>query len=72
MSNHRGPENVPPDELRCEALVKGTRSAAYWRWMRHDRRCAHRMNQGRDGIAVCHVHAKIEHLVKWQQKGNET
>lgn len=69
MSNHHGPENGAPDEQRCEAMVRGTGNARYFLWTRYDRRCSKRVNQSRDGLAVCHVHAKIETLERWNGTG---
>ncbi len=65
MSNHFGPEGTAPDELRCEALVRGTGRALYWEWTRHDRRCARKANQCRQGISVCYIHAKTPTLVRF-------
>lgn len=65
MSNHFGPEGCAPDDARCEALAKGTGRATYYEWTRNDRRCSRRANQTRQGIAVCHVHAKVETLKIW-------
>ena len=66
MSNHWGPEGCAPNELRCEALVKGTGKAYYWNWTRYDRRCSRKANQGREGFSVCHVHAKTKEVSRYE------
>lgn len=68
MSNHRGPEGCAPDDVRCEALAKGTGTQTYWEWTRHDHRCPRRAQQCREGVSVCYTHAKIKTLVKWVER----
>lgn len=66
MSNHFGPEGCAPDELRCEALVKGSNKNVYFEWTRYDRRCSRKANQSRAGLAVCYVHAKVSNVTKYK------
>jgi hypothetical protein len=58
---------VPPANLRCEALVRGTGSGLYWEWTRHDRQCPRRVNQGREGFSVCYVHAKTKTVTRYNK-----
>ena len=67
MSNQAGPENVAPDNQRCNALVKGTGKKRYFEWTRYDRRCSRKANQARDGVAVCYLHAQVKDFVIWQR-----
>lgn len=64
MSNHRSPEGVAPDDVRCEALVKG-HPGYHWQWVQHDHRCPKRANQMRADVAVCHIHARSKTMEKW-------
>lgn len=64
MSFHSGPEGVPPDDQRCEALVRG-KSGLFYEWTKHDHRCAKRANQSRGSLAVCHIHARTKVLERW-------
>ena len=54
---------VPPSHERCEAMTKATRT--YQDWRRESHRCVRRAKQGRDGHAVCALHAYIEHVAYW-------
>jgi len=64
MTNHKGPESIAPDDQRCEALVKGHLNYNF-QWMRFDHRCPKRANQMREGIAVCHLHAKAKFILPY-------
>jgi len=59
MSRHSGPEYTAPDEVRCQALVKGHPSW-HWEWLRVDHQCPKRANQMRAGHLVCYLHAKMK------------
>lgn len=64
MSRHSGPDlTVPPDNQRCEALVKGKKSMYSYDWQREDHRCPRPSNQGRDGRMVCHIHGRSKKVV---------
>lgn len=67
MTIHSGPHfNVPPDDQRCEALVKGQPSYVF-EWMKHDHRCPRRANQMRGTIAVCHQHARARNVQEFKK-----
>lgn len=59
MSNHYGPEGLAPDEVRCEALVRGHKGWN-WQWCKVDHRCPKRANQMRGAFSVCHIHARAK------------
>lgn len=61
MSRHSGPEYTAPDDIRCEAIVKGHPSY-HWEWVRKDHRCPKKANQMRAGYAVCYQHATVKNV----------
>jgi hypothetical protein len=69
VTRHSGPDfEVPPDDQRCEALIRGkTKSAALgWQWMMVDHRCPRRANQTRMGRSVCWQHGAVKtRKLKW-------
>jgi hypothetical protein len=68
VSRHSGPDfTVPPDDQRCEALVKG-KSAPYFEWQREDHRCPRRAVQCRGPIAVCPGHARAKFVCRFDDK----
>jgi hypothetical protein len=58
---HSGPEYEAPDDIRCEALVKGHPSYVY-EWQRRDHRCPRRANQMRGPRQVCFQHARMREV----------
>lgn len=59
MTFHSGPEYEAPDEVRCEALVKGHPTWNF-EWVKHDHRCPRKANQMRGQRQVCWQHAKMK------------
>lgn len=62
MSYHALPEYVAPDEIRCEALVRGQKGWAY-DWAKEDHRCPRKCNQMRGQYQVCWQHAQMAKFV---------
>lgn len=60
MTFQHAPEYVAPDDVRCEALVKGQPSYTF-EWMRHDHQCPRQSNQMRGTHQVCWQHARMKH-----------
>ena len=56
MSRHSGPEYTAPDDIRCEAIVKGIKHY-HWEWCKVDHRCPRKSNQMRGLKQVCYQHA---------------
>lgn len=76
MSRHSGPHfTVPPDDQRCEAMVRGIPSYNF-EWQRLDHRCPRRANQTRglpfsvETIAVCHAHARSKTIEPFQRRAS--
>ena len=65
MARHDRPEYVAPDEIRCEALVKGHKGWAY-EWAKHDHRCPRNSNQMRGSHQVCWQHASMKNVEYWK------
>jgi hypothetical protein len=75
VSRHSGPHfTLPPDDQRCDAVVRGIPSYN-WKWQRVDHRCPRRASQTRgvpgslDIMAVCHAHARSRTVQHYQHKG---
>jgi len=64
MSRHSGPEYVAPDDIRCDAIVKGHPSYN-WDWLKIDHRCPRKANQMRGLHSACYQHAEAKN-VKWR------
>lgn len=54
---------IPPTELRCEAMTKATPTYQDWRRLPH--RCIRRSTQSRAGHAVCALHARLDYVSYW-------
>lgn len=61
MSRHSGPEFVAPNDIRCEAIVKGHPSWN-WQWCRVDHQCPRKANQMRGLHKVCYQHAEVKNV----------
>ena len=59
VSRHDRPEYIAPDDIRCEALVKG-------------HRCPRRANQSREGRSVCWQHGAMKCFISWDSKTTGT
>jgi hypothetical protein len=59
MTFQHRPEYQAPDDIRCEAVVKGHPNYNF-EWMRYDHRCPRRANQMRGQFMVCFQHAAMK------------
>lgn len=60
MTFRHHPEYTAPDELRCDALVRGRKG---WPdWAQQDHRCPPKATQSRACKSVCWQHANLPEL----------